>query len=377
MNIAVDLLYLIPGHVGGTETYAISLLNALIEEDESNEYFVFGNRALRKLDIPEEKRVRKISLPFNPRWRIVRYFWQQFLLPIYLSYYGVDLLHSPAYVTSLLPGIPIVVTIHDVNFLALRDVLPFYKSRILGWFVKRSAERAEKIITVSDFSCSEILNHMAHIDERKIHVIPEASKYDAHDRRLQNHQLIPLPGLVRPYLIAFSSPFPHKNISRLIRAYAKIAHQIEHCLVLVGSVADKSDILKTINNTGLSERIILTGYVGDDILLPLLKKASVMIFPSWYEGFGLPVLEAQQLGTPVVCSNAASLPEIAGEGAVYFDPYSIDDIADSVLAVLKSKHTQERLTSLGTENAARYSWEKAARITLDVYRLASSLDERC
>jgi glycosyltransferase involved in cell wall biosynthesis len=168
-------------------------------------------------------------------------------------------------------------------------------------------------------------------------------------------------GISGPYLIAFGGGALHKNIPRLLQAFEELKKELPHKLVLIGHLPHN------VNLRVMSEDIIATGYVPAEHVLPLLSGAELFVLPSLYEGFGLPVLEAQQAGVPVVCSTAGSLPEVAGEAAVFFNPNSIADMAEKIAALASNPALRTELRQKGLANIRRFSWEQTARETLTVY----------
>jgi glycosyltransferase involved in cell wall biosynthesis len=166
--------------------------------------------------------------------------------------------------------------------------------------------------------------------------------------------------------MAFSSLSAHKNIPNLISAFARISSRVPHSLVLVGHLPEKT-WARSEMESAVSDRVIFTGYVPDSDVESLMRHASLFAFPSLYEGFGLPILDAQHAGVPVACSSAGALPEVAGKGAITFDPNSVDDIAMALERSLTDQTLRESLIAAGYENASQFSWDRTARQTLDVY----------
>jgi glycosyltransferase involved in cell wall biosynthesis len=171
----------------------------------------------------------------------------------------------------------------------------------------------------------------------------------------------------RPYILAFSSLSAHKNIARLISAFAHISTAVPHSLVLVGHLPEKTAVRSELEAVG-DDRVRFTGYLPDADVEALMHGASLFAFPSLYEGFGLPILDAQNAGVPVACSSAGALPEIAGDGAVQFDPLSVDGMADALQRCLLDMDLREALVAKGHENARQFSWDRTARETLEVYK---------
>jgi glycosyltransferase involved in cell wall biosynthesis len=161
-------------------------------------------------------------------------------------------------------------------------------------------------------------------------------------------------------------------MARLIQAFNRISPDVPHRLALLGHPPSEPQAQAELASAARGGRVVATGYVPDEHVLPLLSNADLLAFPSWYEGFGLPVLDAQALGIPIACSTAASLPEVAGQGAVYFDPYSVDEMAAVIRDCLQRPGLRTALAAQGTLNAERYSWNRTARLTLDVYQAVAS-----
>ncbi|MEO7557028.1 MAG: glycosyltransferase family 1 protein [Acidimicrobiales bacterium] len=374
MRIGLNLLYLIPDVVGGTQTYATSLLHALTEIDHDNEYVAFTNREARRLDLGSAINLRVVPCPVPATRRSVRYAYEQLVLPVQARRFDLDVLHSLGYVGPLLAPCPHLVTVHDLIYEGFKESMSAGRQRALRFFVRASARRADRVITVSASSRAAIIGAID-VDPSKVEVIYEAGRslggppdVAAERTVLQTY------GIRGPYVAAFGSPSPSKNLPRLVEAFAIAAVDADTVLVLIGHVAETDELRRAISRLGLTDRVVLTGYVPDGHVVPLLRGASLFAFPSLYEGFGLPVLDAQGLGVPVVCSASASLPEVAGPGALFFDPRSVESIAAALRRGLTDEGLRRRLVAAGTANVARFSWTKAARETLAVYEAAAGRD---
>jgi len=370
MLIALNLLYLIPGVVGGTETYARSLINALARQDSDNEYSVFLSKEAADLDVTPAPNFRRVVCPVVAMKRAARYSWEQGVLPLQLLRENPALVHSLGYVIPLAARGPQVVSVHDVNYLGHTGRRTAIGRRAFRFFVERTVKRADKVITISEFSRGEIIRHMD-VPGDKVQVIHLAG------REVENGSAAPIPpseiqrNIGRPYIMAFSSLSAHKNIGRLVTAFRKISASVPHALVLVGHMPEKNAARSEIESTG-DDRIIFTGHLPDAEVESLMQNASLFAFPSLYEGFGMPVVDAQHAGVPVACSSAGALPEVAGEGAVVFDPLSVDDMASALQRCLLDMDLRLTLIANGYENAKRFSWDKTARETLDVYSAITS-----
>ena len=368
MLIALNLLYLIPGVVGGTETYATSLIHALAKEYGENDYVVFVNKGAAELDVTPAANFRRVVCPFIALRRIVRYGWEQGVVPFQLHRERADLVHSLGYVSPLAGPGPQVVTVPDLNYMGHQGRHTTAGRRLLRFFVEQTVKRADHVITISEFSRGEIIRNLD-VSEEKVTVTHLAGRETESGAAPTVSDAVT--GIPTPYIMAFSSLSAHKNIPRLVAAFGKIASVVPHALVLVGHLPENPEFRAELEAAG-SDRVRFTGYLPDDEVMSLMQNASLFAFPSLYEGFGLPILDAQHAGVPVTCSAVASLPEVAGDGAYLFDPNSVEAIADALKICLLDLDLRASLVDKGYRNAARFSWAKTARETLAVYSSVAS-----
>lgn len=364
MRIGLNLLFLLPGVVGGTETYAVELIEKLAAIDTDNEYLLFMNRDSVDLHFEAGPNFKRIIAPVRATNRGARYAWEQLVLPRRLLTHRIDLLHSLGYVGPLRASCPHVVTIHDVNYQDPAVQMSWQKRRVLGAFVRAVAVHADHILTISEFSKTEIVARLG-ISPNKVtasHLAPRSTR--------DGTQVAPTHDIAcgAPYVIALAGSARHKNIPRLIAAFAKIAEQVKHRLIIVGHLPDDGSVGSAVAASGVAERIILTGYLTDSDLTAVLAGADVLAFPSLYEGFGLPVLDAQAAGVAVVCSNAGSLPEVAGSGALLFEPTSVESISRALVNVLRNTEVRSSLVRSGYANVRRFSWGSTAETALSIYK---------
>lgn len=361
MRIGINLLYLLPKIVGGTETYAAGLLHGLEQLDKQNEFVIFVNKESAEWPIPKARNFTRVICPVTASNRIRRYFFEQFRLPGMLKKYDIDVVHSLGYVGPLWAPCLTVVTVPDLNYLAVGQTMPLIKRYLLRFFSVQATKRAKKVITLSSFSKNAICNGFK-IQPQKVVVTLLGPRWeDIFPSQDVVSKVKASYGICDPYLVAFGGTALHKNIPRLLQAFAELKKEMPYKLVLIGHLPHN------VNLKELPEEIITTGYVPAEHVLPLLMGAELFVLPSLYEGFGLPVLDAQQAGVPVVCSTAGSLPEVAGEAAVFFDPYSIADMAEKIAAVASNPALQAELRQKGLANVRRFSWERTARKMLAVY----------
>jgi len=259
-----------------------------------------------------------------------------------------------------------VVTIHDLGFLRY----PQWCSKKFYYFYKflipRIAKNSLKIITDSKFSKKEILDIIG-LNDSAIEVV-----YSGIAARFLNLNEGKSKNSNDNYILAVSSLAPNKNFPRVIKAFSKL--YLENMKLVITGVVNKNSaggrLLNLINN---QKNVILTGYVNDDELINLYRQAKLFVYPSLYEGFGLPPLEAMACGCPCVVSKVASLPEVCGDAALYCDPYSIDDIADKISQLLVDEKLKAKLIKRGLERAKKYSWEKTAKEILKIIYSAIAL----
>jgi len=370
MRIGINLLYLLPKIVGGTETYASGLLGGLAEINKEDEFIIFVNLEAARWPFPHALNMTQVVCPVKATSRAWRYYFEQIHLPGLLKKHKIDVVHSLGYVSPLFAPCPAIVTVPDLNFHALRGQMSLSRRLLLRIAVSLSVRRAKRVITISGFSRRQIMS-MYRFRPEKVVVTHLATRSRAdlgmgpEDRRTLRQF-----GIAKPYMVAFTSPSPHKNIDRLIDAFvvAQTKYNLKHHLVLIGHAPPGWPA------KNMPPEVHTTGRIEDPAAISILKQAEMLVFPSLFEGFGLPVLEAMDVGTPVVCSRAASLPEVTGQAALLFDPLRVEDIAEKIAAVASDSKLREELRQKGFENIhTRFSWDKTAEETMQVYREVASM----
>jgi glycosyltransferase involved in cell wall biosynthesis len=312
------------------------------------------------------------------RWYSLK---EQLFLPFIIRKQKLNLIHFPHFNVPLFCFCPFVVTVHDLilkRFPTRRaSTLSFFnyylKNLAYRLVIFFAVKRAEKIITVSCFTKKDILNYFK-IKPEKVKVIYEGAPKKVSSVKYQVSSVKTLDkfGINKPYLLYVGNAYPHKNLEGLLKSFEKLIrrHRMNLQLVLVGEL---DYFYKRLMNrvaqkhSKISDRIIFTDYVADKELGFLYQNASLYIFPSMCEGFGLPPLEAMSCGVPVVCSNATCLPEVLGEASVYFNPYKSAEIAQVIKRVLGDTNLQQHLRECGFRKTDQYSWFETAKQTLKVY----------
>ncbi|MBN2310353.1 MAG: glycosyltransferase family 4 protein [Candidatus Hydrogenedentes bacterium] len=350
MRLGVNTLFLIPEEVGGTEIYVRSVLPAMGRAEPGLEIVVFTNRENHDSFAGFER----VPLDVQARSRPRRIAAEQIRLPRAARRAGVDVLYSPGYTGPLRAPCPQVVTIHDTQFLDFPEDFPWFSRTVQRFLIGGVARRAEAITTVSEFSRGRIAHHFRVPPERVI---------VAHSS-LSGIFTTPQPcTMPKPFLLYVANTYPHKNAALLVNAFARIADSIPHTLVIVGQ--------PRAGEPPAHPRVKRIHYIPYLELVGLFQHCDLLVFPSLYEGFGRPVVEAQEAGTRVIAAQAGAVPEIGGDGASYFDAAREESIADAILAALdEPAEVRARYLRAGRENAKRFTWDECARQTLRACRLA-------
>jgi glycosyltransferase involved in cell wall biosynthesis len=259
-----------------------------------------------------------------------------------------------------------VVTVHDVAFLAHRDLFPLQWRAMYRAGLFRAIRSADAIITVSRHTAEDLMRHRR-LDPQRIHVVPLAASLppagaDVEETRAR----LKVPS---PYVLFVGTLEPRKNLVRLVRAYRRVAARgAPHALVLAGPMGWGHQQLMRELALEAPGVVILTGETSESDRDALYRGASVFVYPSLYEGFGLPVLEAMARGTPCIVSASSSLPEVAGEAAIPVDPRSVAGLTEAIERVINDRGLAAQLGAAGRRRADRFSWDEAARLTLEVYK---------
>jgi glycosyltransferase involved in cell wall biosynthesis len=352
---------------GGIGTYVRQLVPALGQADPSLDITLFHSRFDESESEEWTRQYRVEELPASirrlyPSWAVAR----RPALPASLA--ALDVVHSPspAAVPPAAPGQRLVVTVHDLAFLVHPELFPRQWRLMYRGALTRAVRSADAIITVSRHTAEDLVRR-TRADGRRIQVVPLAGS-------LPLAQADPEPVLSRlkvrrPYVLFVGTLEPRKNLVRLLKAYRRVAARgAPHSLVLAGPMGwHPQPLLRAISEEGPGE-VVLTGAVGPGDLDALYRGADAFVYPSLYEGFGLPVLEAMSRGTPCVVSSSSSLPEVAGEAALPVDPRSVVGFAEALERVTTDQELSGRLREAGLARAARFSWEETARRTLEVYK---------
>jgi glycosyltransferase involved in cell wall biosynthesis len=369
MRVGLDLLYLVPGETGGRETYARELVPALLERSRELELVAFVNRdAGPRLAAELGDGVRAVVVPVSARNRAQWALGELALVSLAARRARVEVLHSMANFAPAWGRFRRVVTIHDLQYRAVPELLSWPIRTGTSALVSLAARRADRIIAVSAAGREEIVAGLGVARER-IDVVPNgvrpppAAPSTAGVR--ERHRLGQ-----RPVVLAVATNLPHKNLPVVIDALALMSSEQRPMLVMVGHGTDDGTLLARAATAGVAEDVRLLGARSTEELESLYALADCLVLPTLHEGFGLPVLEAMARSVPVVCSDIPALREVAGEAALYLDPHAPARIAARISELLADAGLAGRLRELGRARAAGFSWSAAAEGTLASYRRA-------
>ena len=367
MHIAIDA-HSVGARLAGNESYAINLIEALAQIDSINKYTLYVTRreAVERFSGRWPNFSVSQTLPHTPLVRI------PLTLSAALRRNPVDVLHVQFTAPPLAPC-PLVVSIHDLSFEHLPDTFK-RRSRIqLRLTVRSSARRAARILSLSENVRQDIIATYG-IPPERVTMIPLAAPdhfapvTDENELQRVRHSY----GIVGEYILSVGSIQPRKNLARLVRAYARLRDERPGVklpkLVLVGKRAWLYDeTLRVIEESGAADQILLTGYVSESDLPALYSGAICFVYPSYFEGFGLPPLEAMKCGAPVIVGNQTSLPEVVGDAGLMVNPFDEAEIALALACLIDNPDLRDQLRVKGLKRAARFSWHDTAKRTLEVY----------
>jgi glycosyltransferase involved in cell wall biosynthesis len=369
MHVGVNLVFLVPGETGGTEVYARELIPELVAAAPQARFTAFVNRETAAVhDAPWGELIPAITVPVRARNRVEWVRGEQQLLPRLAAQAGVDLVHSLANTAPAWGRFRRVVTIHDLAY----RVVPEAHLGLLGLgmrvLVPLAARRAHRII-VDAQSTGEDLGRLLGVSPAKIDAVPLGIGAEPQAAPLPEPELRSLLGAEdRPIVLSVVAMRPHKNVRRLLGALALIPAEHRPLLALAGySTPHEEELRRRASELGLAGDVRFLGWVESAELEGLYAAAACFVFPSLYEGFGLPVLEAMARGVPVACSGRGALDEVAGDAALRFDPSSEVEIAEAIERLLDDREEAGRLRLAGRERAARFSWAATAAGTLASY----------
>ena len=371
MRIAIDA-HSVGARLGGNETYAVNLIEALAELDQENQYTIYVTKQPamdRFADRWPNFRVR-LTLPHTPLVRI------PLTLSRELRRHPVDVLHVQ-YTAPPFTPCPVVTTIHDLAFEHLPETFNRRSWMQLRLTVRSTARRAARIITVSEYSRQDIIKTYG-VPPEIVSVTPEAAApgFTRVTNETELQKIREIYGIEGDYILSLCSIQPRKNLVRLIEAYSLLRRSHREGklpqLVLAGKRGWlDNETRRAAQREDVKADIRFSGYVADEHLNALYSGATCFVYPSYFEGFGLPILEAMKCGTPVIAGNRTSIPEVAGEAALLFDPFDPQSLVEALKRVLNDRQYGVMLSAKGLRRASEFSWQTTARLTLAAYEKAA------
>jgi glycosyltransferase involved in cell wall biosynthesis len=374
MRIGIDA-HLASYELRGMGKYVLQLVSGLIQSDESNEYVIYGDPQM----FPQLR--GRTNVTFRDSRGLPYPVWEQLVLPIRVRQDRLDILHCPANTAPMaLPRhMKLVLTVHDVMYLLPASVLTasrVFRQRLGNFYrrvvVPRVARRADRIITDSEFSKREIVEYLKILPGRirVIHLGIDTHFASLADAIASPPKEIGGESLDSPFILALGSGDPRKNTLAVIRVCASRWRDFpnQEKLVIVGLRDWRSSAAyQLVRELGLSNRVLFAGYVSEELLAWLYSSSRCFLYPTLYEGFGFPPLEAMACGVPVITSDCTSVSEIARDAAILVDPSSEEAIGNALVRLLRDEPLRRQLIQQGTARVQKFSWQDTVRKTLEMY----------
>ncbi len=354
------------GNTAGDGTYWRGLAGGLASLVTKDQIILYLNKTQPYLQVPihDRLRVKVLSPPFGRFWRL----WS---LSNELRRDRPSLIHITDSIPWM-PPCPIVASIHDISFERSPDWFPPSDTKYYRHRVRAVANRAVRIFACSEYTRQDLLEFYRLPPEKVDVVYPGVDdRFRPLDRDFAKRVLRERYGIEAPFVLAVGTIQPRKNLPRLLDAFAILMRSLgfDCKLVLVGKFGwMESGLPDKASQLGISQDLILTGYVSDDDVPIFYNAAETLVYPSLFEGFGLPPLEAMACGTPVITANRTSLPEVVGDAGIMVDPYDTDALADAMSRVLSDESLRAEMSAQGLKQAKEFDWERAAQKALSIYR---------
>jgi len=368
VRVGLNLVFLVPGETGGMETYARELIGALVDEAPDLELVAFLSREAALAANSPWNEIPFVTLPVHARRRTQWVWGEQRLLPRLAQDSQIDVMHSFANTGPFHGHFRRVLTIHDLIYRIYPEAHSRIRAHGLSVLVPLSARRSHRIIAPSKCTRTDLVQ-LLNIPSGKVDVVPEGVRLPSVAPSQPPNELRTRLDLgTRPLALTLSAKRPHKNLERLLEAIALIPAAERPILVLPGySTRWQSGLCQRAEALAIQQDVRFLDWLPEDEIEALFAAADCFVFPSLYEGFGLPVLEAMVRGVPVACSDRGALPEVAEGAARFFDPERPDAIAEAITTVLTDKAEAARLAREGRAHARTFSWRRTACATVGVY----------
>jgi len=373
LSIGINALF--RGKPTGVANYIINLVKYLSRLDKNNKYYIFVTKSNQSYFDVAQDNLHKVICSANTENPLLRRMWEQTIFPSLVHEKKLDILHCPVNIIPLFARCKSIVTFLDCQYFHTSPKNTFLRKYFHNIFMRLSIKKADAIIAISNSMKSELL-HYLRCSNNNIYVTHLGQDYSH-----ENNESVDLEkmkrhfGITRKYLLFVGFPQYRKNLPGLLKGFAMALKKIKNSydLVICGDIetkieSDYPNILRTIEELEIGDYVKFTNYVEKPDLVRLMTGAELFVFPSFYEGFGLPVIEAMACGSPVLVSDIPVMHEIVGEAGEYIDPYNIESISTGICTLLSDQTLREKLRIEGQTMASRFTWENTAIKTLECYQ---------
>jgi len=378
LRIGINARYL-QRHITGIERYTMELIKSMSEIDDIDRFMLFFNKHEKVPEITKSPNFENYVSPFPTKMVFMRILWEELILYREIKKKKIDVFHGPSFVVPFFKPkrCKYVNTIHDLSWFYYPESFTFFNRLFFKLFLPRSIKNSDIVIADSRSTKKDIIKFF-HAEPAKIKVVylgidedfSKSAENGVNEGILRKYKI------PKEYILSIGSLLPRKNVVNMIKAFNGLKKKgLKEKLVIIGREAWLYEqIFSVIKDLGIEEEVIFTGYVGDKDLPYLYSMAKLLLFPSLYEGFGLPILEAMACGCPVITSNVSSMPEVAGDATVLIDPKSVKEITAAMDSIINDRKLRSKLIKRGYEQAKKFSWKKTAEETLDIYNKVSRMN---
>ncbi len=372
LNIGINIRF-IQTTISGIGKYVLELVKGLAKVDTTNKYTLYEYGHTQVVKPAENKNITYVVPSFYSSSRTMRIFWEQFFFPWYLKKNRIDIFHGPSFMLPVINSCKSIITVHDLTFIRYPESFTI-STKIYYWlFFKRSLKNANMIIADSEATKKDIIKYF-NIHPRKIEIIYLG--VDDKFKVIKNKSLIvnvrKKYKLPESFFLFTGVLSPRKNIEGALRAFSSL--KTKHKFVVVGAKGWLyKSIFDIVEKLKINEKVIFTGYIDADDLHLVYNAAEALVFPSFYEGFGLPILEAMACGCPVITSNISSMPEVAGDAAILVNPRNIEQISVAMKTIVTNRAMKIQLIKKGLIQAKKFTWEKTAKETKALYERVANV----